>query len=148
MKRRAPFIRALITVFLGCLCATGLRADTLAGHVKTRRDYDLFEVNGMPPDRPLRFYIGENSRFAACCKCLCVTGIMTARYPKLGMRPTSASPTFACEQDSEEFKKDSANLGQFFEMKQARVTGDKVVLEKEDGQTMAFRLGGAELSPP
>ena len=148
MKLTAHATLAVIALFIGSLGATGSLADTLAGQVETMRDYDLSELDGTSPPRPLRFYIGENSRFAACGECLCVTGVMTGRYPRLGIRPTSASPTFACEQDSAAFKTDSELLGRFFEMKRASVVGDTMALEDDEDQTMVFRLGGAELSPP
>ncbi len=148
MKPIAHSTLTLIALLIGGFGATVSLADTLAGQVETMRDYDLSEVDGTSPPRPLRFYIGENSRFAACGECLCVTGIMTGRYPRLGIRPTSASPTFACEQDSAAFRTDSDLLGRFFDMKRARVEGDTMLLEDDEGQTMTFRLGGAELSPP
>ncbi len=64
------------------------------------------------------------------------------------MRPTSASPTFSCEEGSAEFEADSALLKQFFEMTTARVDGGVLIFSNEDQQEMVFQLGGAELSPP
>lgn len=146
--------RFLTAVVFGLACLSNssqvasASGNTLARHVETMRDYDLSAIDGATPRRPLRFYIGDNSAFAACGKCLCVTGIMTGQYPVLGIKPTSASPTFACESESAEFKSDSDMLKQFFAMTRARVDGDVVVFEDDDLNKMIFTLGGAELRPP
>ncbi len=71
------------SLLTACAGSYGASAETLAGVVKTMRDYDMLLADGSAPPRPLRFYIGENSAFAACGNCLCVTGVMTRRYPEL-----------------------------------------------------------------
>ncbi len=136
------------SLLAACTDAQSASAETLADFVKTMRDYDLSAVNGSAPARPLRFYIGENSAFAACGVCLCVTGVMRGHYPNLGIRPTSASPTFSCEQGAAEFEADSELLKQFFDMKTALTKGEVVVFDNEGRNQMTFQLGGAELSPP
>ena len=132
----------------GCKQSRSVIADTLDAYVETLRAYDLSEIDGQPPQRPLRFYIGDNSRFATCARCLCVTGIMTEEYPSLGIRPTSGSPTFACERESAEFEEDARIASQFLSMTQATVSGGTVVFRSEDSSEMTFQLGGEDLSPP
>ena len=138
MKRIAFSAIVGMSLLAACVSAPVASADTLAAHVKTMRDYDLSDVDGSAPARPVRFYIGDNSAFAACGKCLCATGIMTGRYPNLGIRPTSASPTFACAQGSAEFEMDASLLSQFLDMKTARSEGDVVLFEN------AWPLGGGQ----
>ena len=137
----------LVLTFFLALCGPA-QAETLARHVETMRDYDLVELDGARPSRPLRFYIGDNSRFAICGRCLCGTGIMIGRYPQLGIRPTSASPTFSCEQGTPAFKADAAMVAGFFDMKWAKVTDGLLVLQGPEDRQMVFRLGGSNLSPP
>ncbi len=144
------FLRSgAIAVFVVALvCATGsdTQADTVVSHIKTMRDYDLVEIDGKPPTRPLRFYIGENSAFAICGRCLCATGVMKGRYPKLRIRPTSASP--ACSWGSPGIDADSPLVEKFLSMKQVSSEESSLVFVDGKGGEMRFELGGANLSPP
>ena len=135
----------LFMVFF-CIGSSSLLADTIVSHMETRRDYDLTEIDGNAPTRPLRFYIGENSAFAICGRCLCGTGIMKGRYPKLRIRPTSASP--ACSWDSPGIKADSPLVEKFFSMTRVTAAEDILVFSNDDGKKMRFKLGGSKLSPP
>ncbi|AQS48901.1 hypothetical protein BMG03_14695 [Thioclava nitratireducens] len=138
----------LAAALAACMPGGVSDAQTLAAKVETRRAYDLATVDGKAPTRAIRFYIGENSRFAVCGHCLCVTGVMFAPYPALGIRPTSASPTFACEQETPEFKADAGLAQLFFDMKQAQVDGSAVTFTGSGDHVMVFRRGGEDLTPP
>lgn len=138
----------LAAALAACMPSGTSDAQTLAAKVETLRAYDLATVDGKAPARAIRFYIGDNSRFAVCGHCLCVTGVMFAPYPALGIRPTSASPTFACEQETPEFNADAGLAQLFFDMKQAQVEGAAVTFTGSGDHVMVFQRGGTDLTPP
>jgi len=123
-------------------------AQTIAGVIETHQPYDLSHHNGKPPRRKLRFWIGENSDFSVCGKCLCFMGKVTARYPQLGIKATSGSPTFDCERDSREFSADEKIASQFMKMKHAHAHGPILVFSNGHHNQMVFALGSGELTPP
>lgn len=145
LPRAVPLIAA---VLMACAPSGPAASETLAGHVATLTAYDLVSVDGKPPARALRFYMGDNSRFAICGHCLCGTGIMVYPYPKLGIRPTSASPTLSCEWDSPPFKADGVLVGMFFEMTEVKVDGATARFSGNGDHVMVFERGGKDLSPP
>ncbi|KEO51159.1 hypothetical protein [Thioclava pacifica] len=146
---RRPIAALVLGLFAAACTPTGpATSETLAARIDTLRAYDLVSVDGAGPARALRFYIGDNSRFAICGHCLCGTGIMVFPYPKLGIRPTSASPTLSCDWDSQPFKADGELVGMFFDMTEAQVDGAQVTFSGSGDHVMVFTRGGTDLSPP
>lgn len=145
LPRAVPLIAALLAA---CTPSGPATSETLAGHVATLTAHDLVAVDGKRPARALRFYIGDNSRFAICGHCLCGTGILDHPYPKLGIRPTSASPTLSCEWDSPPFKADGELVAMFFDMTEAKVEGAVATFSGSGDHVMVFEQGGKDLSPP
>ncbi len=145
-SRWKSWIKPCLAFFIVCLIGSKASADAVVKHIKTMRDYNLFEIDGAPPERPLRFYIGENAAFAVCGHCLCATGIMKGRYPKLRIRPTSASP--ACKWGSPGIEADSPMLEIFLSMKRITATEGSLVFVDGNGREMRFLLESANLSPP
>mgnify|MGYP001555092484 CR=1 FL=1 len=126
----------------GCIAASPTPGQSIASFVEDGRDYALVSVNGQPPTRPLDLTIFEVTAFGRpafkiCGECMCITGVFTADYPSLGIRPTSASPTFACEDATTTIEADSA--APFLAMTRADVSEGQIVVADDDGQTMVFR---------
>lgn len=140
--------RIIACVLAAVIAVPSVQAQSLADVIAPGRPYELQAQTQQPPKRQLRFWIGENSAFAVCGKCLCLTGVMIARFPRLGIRTTSGSPTFACDQASREFEADARLASRFMNMKRAEVTQDTVVFTNPDGDQMVFRLGAGDLRPP
>ena len=126
----------------GCIAATPTPGQSIASFVEDGRDYALVSVNGQAPARPLDFTIFEVTAFGRpafkiCGECMCITGVFTADYPSLGIRPTSASPTFECDDATTTVEADAA--APFLAMTRANVSEGQIVTMDDEGQTMVFR---------
>lgn len=130
----------------GCTDTQVAREGTIASVVETLTPYDLVDENGTPPSRSLRFWIGENASFSSCAPCLCVNGLFTAAYPRLGISQTARSPKPECDSNSPEFAQDERMLGRFLAMTEAGTQDPLVILSDASGATMTFRPGPRELA--
>ncbi len=119
-----------------------------AAQLETKRGYDLVEIDGSAPERPARLFFADGAKFAVCTRCLCGTGVMTGRYPALGLRPTSGSPTLKCRQGTAAFDADARVMSRFFEMTRAEIAGGRVALSRPGGTGMVFRLGPVSIGQP
>lgn len=137
-----------LAFFVYCILCTAnmASAENYGEFIMDGRDYKLEKVDDNPPSRVMdfRFYSKPTyTRFPAmmiCGDCLCVTGVFTAQYPDLGIQPTSYSPTFSCEEESEEFREEAELASKFMSM--SSLVSEKMLLlfSSEKDHVMVFRM--------
>lgn len=124
----------------------GLNAQTYSEVIKEGRDYKLDRVDGHDPTRVMEFRFYEKptyTRYPAimiCGECLCVTGILLERYPKLLIKPTSGSPTYSCEWESLEFEQDGELAARLVNMTRIKAQGDVLEFSSDANDVMVFRM--------
>jgi len=119
---------------------------SLAAPMEDGAGYALLSTSGPTTPRPIALTVFEETAFGypafkICTRCMCLTGLFTEPLPELGIRPTSASPTFACEDD--ETARDAESAAHFLSMTRAMVSDGVVTAQAADGGSMVFRLGGS-----
>lgn len=128
------------------LTADWVSAQSFGDVLKDGRDYKLESIDAAAPDRVVDFRFYEKPTYTRlpaimiCGDCLCVTAVLTDTYPKLGIKPTSGSPTFACGFGSDEMEQDGGIAEKFLAMSHLEATGDVITFSGERGNTMVFRM--------